>query len=298
MKVVGIIRGGEHGDYEASLAHGGEIISHIFENLSDKYKVADILIDKNGVWHLGGREILPADLQHRVDLVWNTAHANITNILDSLSVPHVSVSPFSHLLQNNNEAFEQHIKSIGVQMPKKIVFPLYQEDFDGLADLYVTKKAREVLGKFSAPWIVKTYGEDETMGVHMVKTFPELVRAIEDGVAHEHSILVEEFIYGKNASMHSVGGYRGDDVYVFPPGNFASHEKEQLENLARDLHKHLGAKHYLNSNFVIHPKRGLFITSVRLSPDLKQNSDLHQACEFVGAKMHHLVEHILEKASA
>ena len=79
LKRVGVLRGGEGKHYTSSLQKGGEIISHIFESLSDKYKVFDILIDKDNKWHLNGVPIVPADLLHRVDVVWN-AHTQIFQI--------------------------------------------------------------------------------------------------------------------------------------------------------------------------------------------------------------------------
>ena len=309
QKRIGILRGGTEGDYDSSLREGGEIILHIFENLSEKWKVVDIFIDKTGVWHLGGIAISPSILPQKVDLVWNVAHHSMANILQSFSIPTINISSFSFLLKQENDVLREHIKELDLNMPKKIVLPLYQADFDGPSDLYVAKKAREVLGKFSAPWIVKTFTPDSDMDIHLAKTFPELMNAIKDGVKHKKSILVEEFISGKNASIHSVSGFRGEDVYVFPiytdrphynlpngKASFSAEEKDQFMQTARDLHKHLGAEHYLQSNFVLHPKRGIFVTDISFSPDLKKDSHLSQSCELVGAQMHHIVEHILEKA--
>lgn len=294
-KRVGIIRGGKGKNYEASLRQGGELISHIFENLSERWKVVDILIDKDGIWHANGIPISPADLTQKVELIWNTAHHSLANVLQGFSIPTINISSFSFLLQQESEVLRDHLKELDLKMPRKIVFPLYQEDFDGPVDLYVARKAREVLGKFSAPWIVKTFTEDVDMGIHLAKTFPELVTALQDGIRHQKSILVEEFIYGRNISLHSVGGFRGKGVYVFPPENLLKEEKEKFIQMAKDLHRHLGAEHYLNSNFVLHPKRGIFVTDVSLLPDLQPGSHLEKACDSVGAKVHHLVEHILEK---
>ena len=295
MKRVGIIRGGEGENYDFSLVKGGNLISCIFENLGDKYKVLDILVDKEGVWHIGGVPIIPSDLIHQVDVVWNAAHHGISSILDQLSIPRISTSVFSSILEDNHEKLALHLKSLNVKMPRKIVFPVYQIDFDGDVEKYVIKKAKEVHQKFGAPWVVKTYTEDKSMGVHVANTFPELVRALEDGVHHRKSILVEEFISDKSVSVHSVAGFRGDDVYVFPPNNLSKDNKEKLISLMKDLHAHLGAEHYLKADFIIHPRRGILITNISFSPDLTNNSHLAENCESVGAKMHHIVEHILER---
>jgi D-alanine-D-alanine ligase-like ATP-grasp enzyme len=297
IKRVGIIRGGEGEHYMSSLLRGGDLISYVLHDLSDKYKIIDILIDKKGVWHAGGVPISPADLIRKIDVVWNMSrHPNISVILDDLAIPNIDASLFSKALLNNNEMLRTHIKSIGLQMPRSIVFPLYQEDFDGPKEKYAILKAKEVLHKFSAPWIVKSFTPDSNMGIHLAKTFGELVDAIEDGVIHKKSILVEEFISGKIVSIHSLSQYRGENIYVFPLDNsfnvFSPIEKEKLTNLTKDLYQHINAKHYLKSDFVFHPRNGIFLTGIDLLPDFRKGSHFEKSCESVGAKMRHIFEHI------
>lgn len=293
-KRIGIIRGGKGNHYEDSIAKGGEIISNILENLSDTYKPVDVLIDRDGVWHIGGLPVQPADLMHRVEAVWNVSHSNLNNILENLSIPNIGVSSFSKTVGDSRDMLREHMKKIGVNMPRHILFPAYQEDFDGPRNKYALRKAKEVHEKFPAPWIVKSLTTDKNVGVHVVKTFPELADAIEDISLHGESILVEELISGKNAFMHTISGFRGEDVYAFPAGNFSKNEKEELINTAKNIHQHIGVPDYLKSNFVINPRNGIYLTSVEFSPDFKNGSHLDKACESVGAKMHQIVRHILD----
>src|SRR5665811_1682798 len=138
-KTIGILRGGSDGDYYESLREGGEIISHIFENLSDKWHVVDIFIDKNNVWHLNGFQIEPVILPEKVDLVWNTGHHSLVNILNELTIPAINISSLTSLLRNDSEILSEHVKNFDLKVPKKLVLPLYQEDFDGPLDLYVSR---------------------------------------------------------------------------------------------------------------------------------------------------------------
>src|SRR3989338_3106116 len=300
MKRIGILRGGTGEHYHLTLRKGGDIISYIFENLGEKYKVVDILIDTEGNWHLNGKPVMPADLIHKIDLVWNKAHPGFSVILDNLSIPSIGVSSFSHALGNSREMLWEHMKKIGVAMPRSIILPVYQKDFDGPRERYAIKKAKEIHEKFSSPWIVKSLTPDLGMGIHIAKTFNELVVAIEDGVKHEKSILVEEFISGKVVSMHSVPDFRGEDIYTFPfgntYGNISPDEKEKLVSLAGVLHRHLDARHYLKSDFILSPRGKVYLLQIELTPDLRSDSHFSQVCELVGAKMHHVAEHILEQA--
>ena len=293
---VGIVRGGVGQHYASSLKKGGEIIFHIFENLSDKYRPVDILIDKNNVWHYCGVSVNPQDLIHKVDIVWNVALPEVSMILENFSIPHISNNTFSEILENSRELLEEHMKNIDVKMPRRIVLPLYQKDFDGPKDKYIIKKAREIFEKFGAPWIVKSFTPDLNMGIHLAKTYEELINGIENGVNHQKSVLIEEFITGKAGCVYSVPMFRREDIYVFLPQNLSVDEKEKITSVIKNLHHHINAKHYLKSDFILHPRRGFFLTSIDLSPDLRDGSHFKQACESVGAKMHHVIEHILKNS--
>ncbi|HAS80446.1 MAG: hypothetical protein UR25_C0001G0049 [Candidatus Nomurabacteria bacterium GW2011_GWE1_32_28] len=292
---VGVLRGGISKDYRSSLLKGGDIISNIFENLSEKYKVVDILVDKDDVWHLNGLPIKPSDLMYKIDVVWNTSHSNYSKILKDLSIPNIGVGHFLKILESK-EILENHVKNIEVKIPRSIVFSTYQKDFDGPIEKYAIKKAKEVMNKFPAPWIVKSFTLDSNTSIHLAKTFGELVDVVKDGVAHDKSILVEEFILGKVSSVHSISGFRGEDIYVLPPINFSVSEKDKIISLAKNLHIHLGVKYYLKSDFILHPKLGFFLTNIDFSPDFRVDSHLKQSCDYVGAEMHHILDYFLEKA--
>jgi D-alanine-D-alanine ligase-like ATP-grasp enzyme len=271
---VGILRGGTGSNYYSSLQKGGEIIFHISENLADKYKVFDIFVDKDYIWHLNGIPITPSNLSEKVDVVWNTSHPSFSNILESLAIPNISISSFCSGLENSKEMLKKHVKKIGINMPRQIIYP---------------KNAREVFEKFGAPWIVKINNE-----IKIVKTFDELAETING----KENVIVEEFIAGKIASIHSVPKFRDQEIYTFPLGNtfgvFSNEEKKKLENLAKDLHKHISAKHYLKSDFLLTPRGKVYLLQIDGTPDLKPNSHFSQVALSVGARTHHVVEHILE----
>ncbi|MFA6257023.1 MAG: hypothetical protein WCT29_01825 [Candidatus Paceibacterota bacterium] len=300
MKRIGVLRGGAGENYFHSLKKGGEIISYLAENFSEKYKPVDILVDKEGLWHVAGRPVALADLMHRVDLVWNVAHPHFSHSLDNLSIPHISPAPFFSALKGSRELLREHLRGVEVSLPRTILIPLYQKDFDGPREKYALKKAKEIHEKFGAPWLVKSFTPDANMGIHLAKTFPELVDAIEDGVNHGESLIVEEFISGKIASIHSMPDFRNEDVYVFPLSNtfgaFSSEEKELLYSLAKHLHQHLNAGHYLKSDFLLTPRRKVYLLEFENVPEVKAGSHFAETCELAGTKIEDVVAHILERS--
>jgi len=293
-KRVGILRGGTDEYYEDSLRDGGEMIAHITEHLGNDWQPFDILIDRTGVWHFAGLPIKPSELLHKVDVVLNVSHPSFASVLENLFIPNVGPSSFSYGLAEDRAMLASHLKKIGVKMPRHLIFPYYQPDFDGSRERYSIKKAKEVHEKFTPPWIVKSLTPDSNLGVHLAQTFPELVNAIEDITVHGKSILIEEFISDRTASVHSVPGFRGSDLYTFPIGKYSSEEKENLLRLARDIYRQIGANHYLLTNFAIHPRRGIYLTSLELLPDLKDGSHLGEVCQSVGSKTSEIVKHMLE----
>ncbi|HPS21759.1 MAG TPA: hypothetical protein PLO44_03070 [Candidatus Paceibacterota bacterium] len=293
-KRVGILRGGEH-DYENSLAKGGELILHITEKLGDKWQVFDIFIDKDNVWHLTGKEIKPADLMHKVDVVWNVSLPSYTNVLQSFAIPYVGADVFHNTVIQNRAMLEEHMKKVGIKMPRHLVIPIYQKDFDGEKETFILKKAKEVHEKFAAPWIVKSFAQHSDMGIHIAKTFPELIESIADCINHGESILVEEFISGKNISTHSVAGFRNQDTYVFPNiENISKIEKENIMKAAEQLHKHFNNPKYLRSEFVLDLRGKVFLKNIQFNPELNKDSHFCQTCNYVGANPQDVVACILD----
>jgi len=295
MKIIGVLRGGAGKHYQTSINKGSHVISHLHEKLAHKWKPVDILIDKFGQWHLSGLPVSPAELKHKVDAIWNLAHPSTHEYLQNFSIPTASAPHFLSILEHNPEMLKEQARILGFQMPRHIVLPAYQEDIDGDKETYAKKKAKQIFEKFGAPWIVKSFTPDSNMGMHVAKTYPELVRSILDGVEHGKSILIEELISGKVAGVHTVANFRGEDFYAFPPGNFIQEEKDALIAAAKQLHRQLGAGYYLKCDFVLRPKGKVCLLAIDSTPDLREDSHFHQACESVGVKMHHVIEHILEK---
>ncbi len=292
---VGVLRGGVDSCYKKSLTEGGNVIAHILENLSDKYKPVDILIDTNGIWHVNGVPIEPEGIAGKVDVIWNTLHPNLSKVFKDLSIPIVGVNYLNFLSPDNRVMLEKHMKEINVKMPRHLILPLYKEDIDGTKEKYATQKAKDVFEKFSSPWIVRPLVSDVSMGVHIANTFPELVNAIMDGIKHNHGIVVEELIIGKFASVHTLAGFRNKDIYSFPIiEKFSSLEKEKLIFIAQKIYEHIDTNDYLKTDLILHPTKGIYLSDISSYPSLSEDSHLNQSCESVGAKTHHALASILE----
>ena len=67
---VGVLRGGPSSEHEVSLRSGGAVL----KNLPEKYRGVDIVVTKEGLWHIDGILVSPPRVAQRVDVVVNALH--------------------------------------------------------------------------------------------------------------------------------------------------------------------------------------------------------------------------------
>jgi len=330
MIKVGVIRGGISGEHEVSLASGAQVLSHLrSDKMKDKYSAIDIFIDRDGIWHINGIPTSMDKIIHKVDVIINALHGDygedgkVQQLLEQWGIPYTGSGPFASAIGYNKFLTKQEFSKLGINTPKHILFPAYQEDFDEPKSRYAEKKAREVWERLPPPWIVKPLTGGSSMGVHVCKTFQSLVDAFEEGVNEKVSVLVEEFIKGKEATVGIINDFRGKSIYALPPieirvpktstffdkdvkyngksqeicpGNFTNEEKKELERLASLIHTGLDLSHYSRSDFIIHPKRGIYALEVNTLPGLTDQSLMPKALSAVGSNMPEFIEHIIKLA--
>ena len=327
---VGVIRGGVSPEYEVSLATGANVLSHLrSDSLKDKYKPIDILIDKNGVWHKNG---LPANFEqvfHHIDVVFNALHGEygedgkIQQILEHWKMPYTGSEIFPSALAYHKGLTKEQFDFHNIKTPKHILLPVYNKDIDGPFRDYAHQKAEEIFRKMPPPWIVKPFSGGSSVGIHVCKDHLSLLYALKDVARTGASTMVEELITGKEATVGVIEDFRGEKLYALPsveiripkdkshfdydakyngaseeicPGNFKREEKELLEKIAKEIHHKLRLRHYSRSDFIIHPKKGIYALEVNTLPGLTNASLLPKGLEAVGAKMPDFIDHILTLA--
>jgi D-alanine--D-alanine ligase len=330
MIKVGVIRGGVSDEYEVSLKTGANVLSHLrSDKLNHKYKAIDIYLDKEGVFHVGGVPASLAKISNLVDVAFNALHGDygedgkLVQELEQWGIPYTGSGAFPSAVGYNKALAKEQFARLGIKTPKHMLYPAYQEDFDGDRESYALRKAKEVWEKLPPPWIVKPLSSGSSMGVHVCKTYPELVRAFEMGTTQKVSVLVEEMIEGKEATVGVIDQFRGKDFYALPPieirvpktktffdydakytgisqeicpGNFKEEEKRELERLASLIHKGLNLSHYSRSDFIVHPRKGIYALEVNTLPGLTDESLVPKGLHAVGASVPEFIDHILTLA--
>lgn len=320
---VGVIRGGPSSEYDVSLNTGANVLSHLRgDKMSDKYKPIDILIDKNGAWHVNGTPTTMEAISKKVDVIFNALHGDfgedgkVQQMLEEWRIPYTGSGSFASALGYNKVLAKEQFARLGIKTPQHAVVNLSE-------DKNAQQQARAIWQKFGAPWVVKPISSGSSFGVKICKTFPELIEAITVGINENSDLLIEEMIKGKEATVGVIEGFRSHDIYTLPPieirvpkhkvffdydakysgiseeicpGNFTNDEKDELRRLASLIHSGLNLSHYSRSDFIVHPKKGIYALEVNTLPGLTDESLTPKALQAVGATMPDFLHHIITLA--
>lgn len=267
---------------------------NIFENeLNDKYKLVDIYIDENNTWHSLGIPVLPMDLYHRVDLIWNENDPHVMQILSHIGIPHISKNPFHNLLENNKNNLQKYLQGLNIRSPRNFIIPPYQKDFDQDLNTYVMQKSKEVWNKFSPPYTLHT-SSDKNVATFVVKTFPELYERMYEILLKGNNVLVEEIILGEKQTLHFLPKFRNQDYYSIYAPSLKNDIKNNLLEISKNLIDNLGIKHYLKVDFITKGNQ-VYVENIATSLDFN-DSHLKSHINSFGIKNRDIIEHILQNA--
>ncbi|MFA5022668.1 MAG: D-alanine--D-alanine ligase [Candidatus Paceibacterota bacterium] len=323
---VGILRGGIGHEYEVSLKTGASVIKNL---PSDKYQPVDMLLSRDGTWHVNGAPMSPERAVRSVDVIFNALHGEfgedgqVQQLLDYLAVPYTGSGMVASALGMDKPRAKEVFKKAGIKVPNGVVvkrdYQTLRQD-SGQADAEAI--AHDVFRQISPPWIVKPAGSGSSVGLYLAKTFPELVQAVESCFNFSDAVLVEEYIKGKEATCGVVDGMRGKNHYsllpieiVTPsdknlfdyeakytgitseicPGRFTKEEKAELERLAAEIHKVLGLRHYSRSDFIISP-RGIYALEVNTLPGMTEESLIPKSLRAAGIPYDQFLDHVITLA--
>lgn len=315
---VGVVRGGPSSEYEVSLKTGGEVLRHLPAN----YEGIDVLLDKEGNWHLGGFPKKSAEVFDSVDVVFNAMHGEFgedggaQQLFNSFNVPYTGSQAFASALAMKKHLAYDAFSRLGIKMPKGKIFS--GDDFLGINAEYCAEKVFKVM---APPWVVKPSSSGSSVGVSICFSFSDLVEGIENAHKHSEFVLVEEFIKGKEATCGVIDGYRGKKHYALPvveivppgdrffdyeakydgstqeicPSSFDSSIKRKIEEIAVLAHEGLGCRHYSRADFIVSP-RGIYFLELNTLPGLTSESLLPKAAAAAGLEFPSLLDHLLKLA--
>lgn len=316
--VVGVLRGGPSKEHEVSLKTGATIIASL---PPERFVVRDIYIDKSGQWHDRGKAVTPERVLRQLDVVLIGLHGEygedgqVQKLLERFGVPYAGADSFGSHLAMHKLMSKARAHEAGLRTP----------DFKHIESLEKSEAGvHDVIRAFHQPVVVKPIGWGSSIGVSIVGGYAPVLSAVQQLFADGASgVLVEEYIRGKEATVGVVDNLRGEALYSLPPieiipsqddffsydakysgetrelcpGNFTRVETEELQTLARVIHRQLGLRHYSRTDFIVAPS-GIYYLETNALPGLTAGSLVPKALAAVGISMPEFVTHLVTLARA
>lgn len=314
--VVGVLRGGPSREHEVSLQSGAAILANLSE---ERFLARDIYIDKQGQWHDRGRLVAPERILRQVDVVLIGLHGEygedgeVQKLLERFGVPYVGADSFASYIAMHKLMAKVRAQEAGLLTPESHYIERPEDS---------AAAAGDIIRNFHQPVIVKPVGWGSSVGISVVGGYAPVKEAIErlfnDGAP---SVLVEEFIRGREATVGVVEGLRGESLYSLPPieiippeddffsydakysgetreicpGNFSRVVSEELQHAAKVIHRALGLRHYSRSDFIVTPK-GIYYLETNTLPGLTSESLLPKSLAAVGVSFPDFLSHLVNLA--
>jgi D-alanine-D-alanine ligase len=315
-------------EYEVSLASGAQILSALRKVPGGKYRPFDIFISQTGEWHMNGVPVTLERLKENIDIVWNALHGgpgedgSLASFLHKENIPYTGSHAFPSAIAFEKTLAKMKLKNEGIKMPMhKVISPFAESGYENLDD-YAVDMAKEVWKSFAPPWIMKPVSGGSSLGLFTARTLPELVEVLKEALKDGEPLLVEEHIYGKEATVAVIENFRNQDYYVPIPieiskpahepfrsymkygggakeiigGSLSETEKKLLAEHAKKIHQALGLRHYSRSDFIITPRGQIYFLEANALPGLTEHSLVPKMLDAVGVPMHHFTDHIVTLA--
>ena len=305
--------------YEVSLNTG----RFVLQNLKDieGYEPVDIFVSKNGVWHEYGYEKPPERIFKKLDGVWNAMHGNygedgtVQKILEGLGTDYTGSKSLASSVAMNKILAKKLFDKFGIKTP---VFVVVNKEES------VHSAVEKIFSSIPFPVVIKPGSSGSSLGVSVAFNKQDVVSALHKAFVYSPNVIAEEFIRGREVTCGVIDDFRGENTYRLLPvevvlpknrifydfrakyedrgkeyfalGNLSEEEREKVKELAAVAHTSMGLRHYSKSDFIVHPKRGVYLLEVNTLPPLGEKTSFVKSLESVGSNIKEFLHHTLDKA--
>lgn len=303
MKIA-VLYGGISAEREVSISSGKGIIEAL-KNLGHEV----IGID----FHPDRLDEIIALKDKAIDFIYIGLHGRfgedgrIQGLLDMLEIPYVGSGVLGSSLAMDKARAKVFFNKAGIRTAKEKVVEKYEYDKNNFSL------------DFSYPVVVKPNQEGSTIGLTVANNDEELHAGIEEALKYDRTVLIEEFIKGREVTV-AVLGEEGKEqalpvVEIIPknayydyeskyapgmsehicPANFAENITNYLQTNAVLAHQSLGCKVYSRVDFIV-PNDGTdpVILEVNTLPGMTPTSLFPDAAREIGLSYEQMIEKLVE----
>ncbi|MEK7604815.1 MAG: hypothetical protein AAB442_03405 [Patescibacteria group bacterium] len=319
--IVGVLRGGPSHEHDISLQSGATILANL---PGERFSARDIYIDKQGVWHDRGRPVAPDRVLRQIDVALLPLHGEfgeqgeVQRLLAQFGVPYCGPDAYGAHLARHKVIAKAKAHEAGFRTPTSVYIERVED---------AEQQTHDIIRTLHQPVMVKPVGWGSSAGVSLVGGYALVLAAIEQLFADgAEGVLVEDRIRGREATVGVVEELRGERLYALPtieiipppeaefftahakyngetreicPGNFSRVETEELQHMAKVMHRALEQRHFSRSDFIVTPK-GIYFLETNSAPavGLTDESLLPRSLAAVGISLSEFFSHLVNLAQS
>lgn len=185
--VVGVLRGGPSQEHDVSLKTGNAILTHL---PTEHFTARDIYIDRQGNWHVQGKQTTPSKALQMVDVAIVGLHGEfgedgeVQKILEMHGVPYTGSDSFASYHAMHKVLAKEKAKEVQVRTP---LYRYIEESSD------IDALVSEVVRTFHPPVVVKPVRWGSSVGVSMVGGYAPIHAAVTELLkAGAGGVLIED----------------------------------------------------------------------------------------------------------
>ncbi|MBI2083631.1 MAG: D-alanine--D-alanine ligase [Deltaproteobacteria bacterium] len=293
---VGVLMGGLSKEREISLK-SGRAVAAALKNRG--YEVVEIDAQ---------RDLANKLSSERIDVAVIMLHGRwgedgtMQGMLEILGIPYSGSGPLASAVSLDKELTKRIVFQAGIRTPKwQTVFLKDLKSFGSLS--------------FPLPVIVKPNREGSTIGITIIKEIRNLMPALVEAGKYDETILIEEFIFGKEITVGIVDGRplpaleivpksgfydfqskytKGMTEYIVPARISKEDEKEMIEMTVK-VYDLLRLQGIARADFILAEKS--YFIEINSIPGMTETSLVPKAAASVGISFEDLCESLVKGAS-
>ncbi len=312
-KTVGVIYGGPSAEHDVSLKTGANVIEALEK--SNNFQIRPIIIDRQGNWYVKNIHSEISEALFGLDVVFIAMHGEygedgtIQGLLEAFNIPYTGSDMHASVIGMDKLTTKLHLLDQNIKTAKHKIY----------------KKGQEInVPQFNFPVVVKPNAKGSSVGVYIAKNTEELTKTINEVLLLDNSVLVEEFITGREITIGVLEKFNGQDYFPLPiteikpaekytffdyeakytpgateeitPADLPEKLKTIIENTAIEVFQAVGARHYSRIDMIIDLSHNVFVLEINTLPGLTNTSLLPQQAAAAGLPLEKLLEHLLQLA--
>lgn len=80
------------------------------------------------------------------------------------------------------------------------------------------------------------------------------------------------------------------------PAKISEADKQTIQDAVAKIREVLGLRHFATADFIVHPRRGVYLLEVNTYPGMHEHSPIYNSIEASGIKRHEFLEHLIKLA--